>query len=139
MSQEPKKFYVSGPVIIENGKVLLNREKEEDGKGEEYFMLPGGQMDPGETPEEACKREVMEELGLEIEIIRKLQTVEAPHLVLPGVTVVLHHFLAKRLNEVVPGEETLEWGWYSLDNLPPTTAPSTKKMLEELSTANELV
>lgn len=130
---DQKKIYVSGPVIIEDGKVLLNREKEEDGKGEEFFMLPGGQMDPGESPEEACKREVMEELGIEIEIITQLKTIEAAHLTQPDVTVVLHHFLAKRKGEITPGEETIEWGWYPLDNLPELTAPITKNMLENIT------
>jgi 8-oxo-dGTP pyrophosphatase MutT (NUDIX family) len=37
--------------------------------------LPGGGVEEGETPEEALRRECMEELGATIEIIRELGTV----------------------------------------------------------------
>jgi len=33
-----------------------------------YYVLPGGQVDPGETPAEAARRETYEELGLHVRI-----------------------------------------------------------------------
>ena len=35
-------------------------------EGREYFVLPGGKIERGETPAEACVREAREETGLEI-------------------------------------------------------------------------
>ena len=56
-------------LIIYNSKVLIvKRESEDDYKPDEYD-LPGGRLEFGESPEEALKREVLEETGLEIEIV----------------------------------------------------------------------
>jgi 8-oxo-dGTP diphosphatase len=37
-----------------------------------YWALPGGRMDPGETVEETLVREVKEETGLDVTVIRKV-------------------------------------------------------------------
>ena len=53
----------SAAIIIENGSVLLVRRIKE---GREYWVLPGGSIEPGESHEEACRREVREETGLDV-------------------------------------------------------------------------
>jgi 8-oxo-dGTP diphosphatase len=57
-------------VIIKNGKILVIREsqKYEGGTNKGLYDFPGGKIEIGETFEEAIKREVMEEVGLEISI-----------------------------------------------------------------------
>jgi 8-oxo-dGTP diphosphatase len=41
---------------------------------EHYFVLPGGHMDAGETPEKTVMREVYEETGLRVRVIKLLYT-----------------------------------------------------------------
>ena len=53
-------------IIIEGDKVLLVHRL----KGErEYWVLPGGSIESGESQEQACCREVKEETGLDIGIV----------------------------------------------------------------------
>lgn len=51
-------------VVIQDGKVLLARHTYGAGKGR--LIIPGGYVNPGETPQEALKREFLEETGAQI-------------------------------------------------------------------------
>jgi 8-oxo-dGTP pyrophosphatase MutT (NUDIX family) len=59
-------------IIIKNDKIaLLERRR----AGKHYFVIPGGKLEPGETPEMAAAREAKEELGLEVKIGRRVAEV----------------------------------------------------------------
>ncbi len=51
-------------------KILLIKRDTVPFKG--YWALPGGRLDPGETIEQCCVREVKEETGLDVSIVRKV-------------------------------------------------------------------
>ena len=46
------------------------------GEFKDYWEFPGGKMEPGESPEEALKREIWEELETKIDIERLVTTIE---------------------------------------------------------------
>jgi len=52
------------------GHLLLIRRAKEPGRG--LLGLPGGFVDPGETGEEAVRREVLEEIDLKLQTVRYL-------------------------------------------------------------------
>lgn len=52
-------------VIIREGKILLTMNNDGE-KG--FYLLPGGGQEPGETMEQALKRECLEEIGVTVEI-----------------------------------------------------------------------
>jgi mutator protein MutT len=54
-----------GAVIIQDGRILLEKRKNEPGKGK--WSIPGGLVELGETVEQTAIREVKEETGLEVE------------------------------------------------------------------------
>ena len=54
-----------GAIILCEGRVLLEKRKNEPGKGK--WSIPGGIVDIGESPEQAIIREVQEETSLEVE------------------------------------------------------------------------
>ncbi len=63
----PKTRPASRGIIIENGKMLLSHELNTG-----VYMSPGGGLEEGETLEECCVRELREETGSEVRVIRKL-------------------------------------------------------------------
>jgi ADP-ribose pyrophosphatase YjhB (NUDIX family) len=69
---------ISGRAIIidKDEVILLFRRKLKDGIIKEYYAIPGGGKEDNETIEECVKREIKEELSLDVEIIKYLDQVE---------------------------------------------------------------
>ncbi len=65
-------------VIVKDGKILILREAATyaDGTQRGRYHMPGGRIEPGENFEDALRREVKEETGLEVEIIMPIYTGE---------------------------------------------------------------
>lgn len=133
MHLPPNTIIAVGPVIIENGQVLLNREFETEDNGAEFWMFPGGTVEDFNTSLEAnCAREAHEELGIAIKIIKPLRTLIVKRPDDATRLAILVHFLAERIGEITPGPETVEWGWFPLDQLPPNTAPNVIEIVKDL-------
>ena len=58
---------VAAAVIRKDCRILILRRKKGE-KMEGYWEFPGGKCEKGETPAEALKRELIEELGLEASV-----------------------------------------------------------------------
>ena len=56
-------------ILIQNNQIALIERQRPD---RHYFSFPGGGVDEGETPEQAVVREVLEELGLHVRILRQV-------------------------------------------------------------------
>jgi len=69
---EPRLFIATKALVIHNKKVLLLCEsgQYEDGTNAGRYDVPGGRLKPGEKFDETLLREVHEETGLRIKIIR---------------------------------------------------------------------
>lgn len=58
-------------IIIKNGKILTIKCIDRLGI---FYLLPGGGQKPGETMEDALKRECLEELGIEV-VVKELKLI----------------------------------------------------------------
>lgn len=90
-----KHIEVVAAVIKHDGKIFATQR----GYGEfkDGWEFPGGKMEPGETPQEALKREIKEELDTEIEVGELIKTVDTDY---PTFHITMHVFWAT----VVSGE-----------------------------------
>ena len=71
------------------------------GDFKDFWEFPGGKMEPGESPEEALKREIWEELETRIVIERFVRTIEWDY---PSFHLVMHCFWCR----VESGQLTLK-------------------------------
>jgi 8-oxo-dGTP diphosphatase len=120
-----------GVFVERNGKILVGKRKGSHGAG--TWALPGGHLEPGESFETCCKREVLEETGLIINNIRPVVfTNDVFHH--EG----LHYITLFFKGEYESGEAVVaepqhceEWRWVSLDQIPqPIFLPLTNALKE---------
>lgn len=53
-------------ILTKNGRFLVEERRLDDDANPGYVEIPGGHVDKGESLEEALKRELREELGIEV-------------------------------------------------------------------------
>lgn len=115
-------------MVIDGDKVLLIRHTYVRG-----WQLPGGGVDPGESMEEAARREVLEETGYKVlgpmrlfGVYHNVQATNRDHVAL----YVAEGF--EKAYEHVPDREIAEIGWFGRGNLPEDTTEATKRRIEEV-------
>lgn len=109
MSKYPP-ISVKGVVVRDDMVVLLRNERNE-------WELPGGKLEPNESPEDCVAREIQEELGLAVEPTRILDCwVYEP---LPGafVVIIIYGCIETEILSEVLSHEHVEMGWFRLDEI----------------------
>ena len=68
---------VAGIVPMNGGFVFMHRKNVIRNKDyQEYYTFPGGHLEEGETLEEGVIREIKEEFGIHVKVVRKLYELE---------------------------------------------------------------
>ncbi|MCK5475566.1 MAG: NUDIX hydrolase [Candidatus Pacebacteria bacterium] len=117
-----KVIIASGPVIIENGKVLLNKHGNTP-----FWKFCGGKVEDFDTDLiENAKREVGEEMGIKIKILDNEPFLTFTRKEKDGkeIDIILVHFLAERIGEIKSGTDIREWSWHNLQKLPTDLGPN---------------
>jgi len=116
----------SGPVIIKNGKVLVNKHGES-----KLWKFPGGDITSatGNLETWAIKK-AKEEMGIKVKIIKPLEPMVFWR---KSEVIILIHYLAKMAsNKIKPAKYVREYAWLDINKLPPDCSPNIKPVVEEL-------
>jgi len=103
-------------------RVLLGHRRDID-----WWNLPGGGMEAGETVDEALRREVREETGLEVEFEQLVGVYSKPQ----KQEVVLTFRCRITGGTLQPTEEIRESRYFALDSLPDNTLPKHRQRVED--------
>lgn len=127
------KVDVRGAVFDASERILMMRER-----GDGLWSLPGGWADPGDTPAEAVKREVLEETGVPVEVVKLIGVWDRDRKghtpPLPAAVYKLFFLCEVSGPATAPSElETMEVAWATWDSLPPLSLSRVTR--EELDTA----
>lgn len=132
---------ISAILLNPKGEVLLQRRSD---NGQWHTI--GGCVDPGEHPADCCVREVREETGLEIEIIRITGVYALPTVTYPNgdrVSFVSIAFLCilkdPDAQPVIGDEESLELAWFDTSKLPPLRSDALQRIKDALKNKPEAV
>lgn len=118
------------------GRVLLVKRGREPARGK--WSVPGGRVEAGETVREACRREVLEETGLEVELGDLACWLER---ITPGFHYVILDFVAWPVpgapTEPRAGSDADEARWYAPHEL--AGLDTTAGLLDVIADARRLM
>ena len=123
-----KRIEVVAAIIRKEGKIFATQRGY--GEWKDWWEFPGGKMEPGETPEEALKREIREELSTEIRVDELLCTVEYDY---PMFHLTLHCYLCSLVTEALHLNEHEAARWLANDELDSVKwLPADREVIEKM-------
>lgn len=120
--------------LLDGDRVLLLRHTYMPG-----WHFPGGGVEPGETAEDAARREAEEETGLRVEgqmrllglYLQRNEATNRDHVAV---------YVGRDFREVKPfrpNGEIAEIGWFGFDQLPDDVTPGTARRIAEIASGTE--
>ena len=128
-----KRIEVVAAIIRKEGKIFATQRGY--GEWKDWWEFPGGKMEPGETSEEALKREIREELSTEICVDELLCTVEYDY---PKFHLTLHCYLCSLVTEALHLNEHEAARWLANDELDSVKwLPADREVIEKIKLLND--
>ena len=103
---------VVAAIIIKDDQVFATQRGYGEFQG--WWEFPGGKMEAGESPQDALKREIREELDADVLVKELLETVEWDY---PNFHLTMHCFICNLLSESLHLNEHEAATWLNLENL----------------------
>lgn len=121
-------YEVTAAIIRQGGKVLVTLRSPEEELGG-LWEFPGGKREPGESLQECLKREIKEELGIDIEVKDLLATINHTY---PNFSLTLYGFNCTYLGGAPQPIGCADWRWVDLKRLPTYPLPEADRKLLDL-------
>ena len=126
---------VSAGLIFRHGLLLITQRHPEAHLGG-LWEFPGGKVNPAESPEDCLKRELMEELGIEVEVKELIETVTHEY---PEKTVRLKFFRCAWVANEPRAIGCADFAWAGREQLANYTFPAAdSQLLQKLQTMPDL-
>ena len=107
-----KQIEVVAAIIHKDGRIFATQRGYGDWK--DWWEFPGGKMEVGESPEEALRREIREELSTEISVDEYICTVEYDY---PKFHLKMHCYFCSLISEALHLNEHEAARWLAKDEL----------------------
>ena len=98
-------------ILVEERKVLVERRRDDDDADPGLIEIPGGHVDPDETLEDALRREMKEELGIDVKKAKLVQ--KSLYTASNGERQRIHYFHVKKWNGRIKSTEAERVYWES--------------------------
>lgn len=118
---------VASALIEKNQKYLLTKEILEDGK--EYWIIPGGKIEFGENMIDTVKREIKEEINLDIDEIKFLDFKEAVYTNHNYHTIIFFFSAKPQSEKIILDEKILDAKFFSKDEMKELNLVETARWL----------
>ena len=123
-----KQVEVVAAIIRREGRIFATQRGYGDWK--DWWEFPGGKMEAGETPEDALRREIREELSTEINVDEYFCTVDYDY---PNFHLTMHCYLCSLLTDALHLNEHEAARWLTKDELESVQwLPADKSIIEKL-------
>ena len=129
-----RQIEVVAAIIVKDHKVFATQRGY--GEWKDFWEFPGGKIDAGETPEEALRREIKEELDTEIAVGELFTTIDYDY---PTFHITMHCYLCTIENGSLTLLEHEAAKWLSLDQLDSVTwLPADLLVIAELQNKSKI-
>lgn len=135
---EITRHFTATTFVVHNEKTLLHKHRTLD-----MWLPPGGHIDRDELPEVAAVREVLEETGLEVELIHDPPLIQSEnarelpkpwHILLENINphhqhIDLIYFAQAQSADFVPEDNDIQMAWFSKEELAQSEIPEDIRKL----------
>ena len=125
-------------LLLDGQNRLLLMKRSDSGR----WGVPGGATEPGEAVENAARREILEETGLEVGDMSLFGIFSGPELFYKypngdevyNVTIV---YLSRNVDgDIHLNDEHTQWNWFTLDDIPDELSPPIEPIIEKFKDDN---